>query len=512
MKLKIKSIKDYIVKIGGEFKYSYGQIFHLGEEKVEGMLIRADEDEAFLLVDKNGIEKVKAGDSVELHLSEFQVKTSRGFYHKIIDIRGKTIYTSRRSDPERDKSFYPASSTIFNIASNMMEREPLDQPLETGIFAIDVLIPIGLGQREVIIGDAKSGKTSLALTTILNQKDNDIRVIYVAIGTKLTDLKTIYNTLAKNNMMRKVIILYAPSDNSYEQYLLPYVAMTHAENIRATGKDVLIIFDDLTSHANFLREAALLINKPVGKEAFPGDLFYSHSSLLERAGKFKTPGTITALPIVKILNNDVTSLLSTNVISIVDGQIVLNSDMQASGIMPAVDINRSVSRTGSKVQSKVLAKISSKILRIYTHYQHNNRFAGTNYDFSDAIKEIISKGKALFGVLKQEEYVTYSRAFILILAYIIDWQILENLSDTSQRVRFIRYVLYNTFTGNALMEGVSSAKTEIDEELLKAYISNLMIEFDKLKDDNYEVNFNANSLPIIPEDYQKIKDIVWTDK
>ncbi|OYD26688.1 F-type H+-transporting ATPase subunit alpha [Mycoplasma testudineum] len=509
--LYIESIKDYIVKIRGKYPFRFGQIFHLGQQNVEGILIRATEESAFLLVNQTHISSIKAGDIAKNFLQAFEVETRKNFYNSIIDIEGNKIY-SEHDSKFGDDVVYKHRSQIFNIAANMMERVDLNEPLETGIFTIDVLIPIGKGQRELIVGDAKSGKTSIALTTIINQKNNDIRIVYVAIGTKLNDLKVIYKTLAEHDLMKKVIIIYASSDNAYEQYLAPYVGMTHAENIRESGKDVLIIFDDLTNHANILRESALLINKPVGKEAFPGDLFYSHSSLLERAGKFATGGTITALPIIKILNNDITSLLSTNVISITDGQIVLNSELKSNGIMPAIDINKSVSRTGSKVQSKVLSKISSNILKIYTQYEHNSGFAGSSYDFSDAIKEIISKGQALFSVLKQDEYRIYSRAFILILAYIIEWRILEQKLNANELVRFIHYVLHNTLTGQAIIKAVSQTKNNIDETLLKFYITDLLKQYEKLKQDSKMFDFDKQTFSITPKQWQKIKETLWTEK
>lgn len=302
---KIVSIFGYIVEVSGEFSYEQGQQFVCERNKdIKLILISATKDSAFLLAN-NENKELKINDTIEV--SEKQnIFTSKEHFGKVIDIFGnvvlpqKTIVKKQSDDPE---------SATFKLAHQLMNVKTLNEQLYTGFTSIDLLIPIGKGQRELIIGDRQTGKTHIAINVILNQAKTNTKCVYVAIGRKRESISRLYNILKENDALKNTIIVDAPATSAYEQYLAPYVGMAHAENI-SEKDDVVIIFDDLTKHANIIREIALLTDKPVGKEAMPGDIFFAHSQLLERAGSFVGRKTITALPILQTIDGDITSLIS----------------------------------------------------------------------------------------------------------------------------------------------------------------------------------------------------------
>ena len=300
---------------------------------------------------------------------------------------------------------YSATRPIETEAPGIIERKSVSVPLQTGIKAIDSMIPIGRGQRELIIGDRQTGKTEIAIDTIINQKNSDVICIYVAIGQKSTSVAQLANELNKNGAMGYTIIVSASASESAPlQYIAPYSGCAMAEYFREHGKDVLIIYDDLSKHAVAYRALSLLIRRPPGREAYPGDVFYLHSRLLERAACVADEyggGSITALPIIETQSGDVSAYIPTNVISITDGQIFLETELFHSGIMPAINPGISVSRVGGSAQLKGMKKVAGELKLLYSQYRELQSFAQFGSDLDADTKARLALGERIVEVLKQ---------------------------------------------------------------------------------------------------------------
>ena len=300
---------------------------------------------------------------------------------------------------------YSATRPIETEAPGIIERKSVSVPLQTGIKAIDSMIPIGRGQRELIIGDRQTGKTEIAIDTIINQKNSDVICIYVAIGQKSTSVAQLANELNKNGALSYTIIVSASASESAPlQYIAPYSGCAMAEYFREQGKDVLIIYDDLSKHAVAYRALSLLIRRPPGREAYPGDVFYLHSRLLERAACVAEEyggGSITALPIIETQSGDVSAYIPTNVISITDGQIFLETELFHSGIMPAINPGISVSRVGGSAQLKGMKKVSGELKLLYSQYRELQSFAQFGSDLDADTKARLALGERIVEVLKQ---------------------------------------------------------------------------------------------------------------
>ena len=296
---------------------------------------------------------------------------------------------------------------IEHEAAGVIDRKSVDQPLQTGILAIDSMFPIGRGQRELIIGDRQTGKTSIAVDTILNQKGQDVICIYVAIGQKASTVSQIVTTLSKHGAMDYSIVVSASaSDLASLQYIAPYAGTAIAEHFMHQGKDVLIVYDDLSKHAVAYRAISLLLDRPPGREAYPGDVFYLHSRLLERSCRLSDElggGSITALPIIETQAGDVSAYIPTNVISITDGQIFLETELFHSGVMPAVNPGISVSRVGGNAQIKAMKKVAGTLKLIYSQYRELQSFAQFGSDLDADTKARLEQGARIVEVLKQNQ-------------------------------------------------------------------------------------------------------------
>ena len=301
--------------------------------------------------------------------------------------------------------FYP----IEKIAPGVIERESVKQPLQTGIKAIDSVIPIGRGQRELIIGDRQTGKTAVAVDAIINQKDEDVICIYVAIGQKESKVARIVAELEKNDAMNHTIVVVAgASDPAALSFIAPYAGCAIGEFFMDQGKDVLVIYDDLSKHAWAYRQVSLLLKRPPGREAYPGDIFYLHSRLLERSAKLSKDfggGSLTALPIIETQAGDVSAYIPTNVISITDGQIYLESDLFYKGIRPALNVGLSVSRVGSAAQIKAMKKVAGKLRLDLAQFRELEAFAQFGSDLDEATRKQIERGQRTVEILKQDQYV-----------------------------------------------------------------------------------------------------------
>lgn len=321
--------------------------------------------------------------------------------------------------PIEAEDFYP----IENEAPGVSTRKPVTVPLQTGILAIDSMFPIGRGQRELIIGDRQTGKTSIAIDTILNQKGQDVICIYVAIGQKASTVAKIVNTLTKHGAMDYSVVVSSPaSDLAPLQYIAPYAGTAMAEYFMNQGKDVLIVYDDLSKHAVAYRTMSLLLERPPGREAYPGDVFYLHSRLLERSCRLEEKyggGSITALPIIETLAGDVSAYIPTNVISITDGQIFLESELFFAGIRPAVNVGLSVSRVGGAAQTKAMKKAAGSLRIDLAQYREMEVFTQFSSDLDKTTKDLLEHGKRLMELLKQplsKPLPLYEQVILLVVA------------------------------------------------------------------------------------------------
>ena len=338
---------------------------------------------------------------------------------------------------------YKTFASLEKIAPGVMQRKPVNTPLQTGIKAVDYLIPIGKGQRELILGDRQTGKTAVAIDTILNQKGQNIICIYVSIGQKDSKTAKIVYKLEKQGAMDYTIVVNAASsDPTGLQFLAPFAGVTLAEYFASKGKDVLIVYDDLSKHAVAYREISLLTNRPPGREAYPGDVFYLHSRLLERAGSFTNEiggGSITALPIIETLAGDISAYIPTNVISITDGQIFLETDLFNKGVKPAVNVGLSVSRVGGAAQTKLVKKLAGSLKLFLAQYREVEAFSQLSSDLDETTKSQIEKGKRTIEILKQRNnnpYKVYEQVMVLFALNIglFDEIELETLPEIEQKL------------------------------------------------------------------------------
>ena len=394
----VVTIGDGIALIYGLEKAMLGELILFNDDDY-GIVMNLEEDSVLVALLKN-TNTIKEGDKVKRTKEVIACPVGDALLGRVVDALGRPIDGKGEID-------YKKTSPIEKIAPGIMARESVNEPLETGILTIDSMIPIGKGQRELLIGDRQTGKTTIAIDTILNQKGRDVICIYVAIGQKNANVAAIYEKLERNGSMEYSVIVNATaSEISPLQYIAPYTGVTMAEYWCKQGKDVLIVFDDLSKHAVSYRALSLLLKRSPGREAYPGDIFYLHSRLLERCVKLNEKnggGSITALPIVETQAGDISSYIPTNVISITDGQIFLKTDLFNAGQRPAIDIGLSVSRVGSAAQFKGVKKVSSSLKMEIANFNDLLAFTQFGSDLDENTKDIIRHGKALMEVLKQNQ-------------------------------------------------------------------------------------------------------------
>ncbi len=389
-------VGDGIATIYGIDHAMYGEIV-IFDNGVKGMVqdIRQNEIGVILFGRDTGI---KEGTKVVRTKKKAGIPVGQGFIGRVVNALGEPI--DGKGEIKED-DYRP----IEEDAPGIVERKSVDTPMETGILSIDSMFPIGRGQRELIIGDRQTGKTSIATDTIINQRGKDVICIYVAIGQKASTVAKIVSTLTKNDAMDYSIVLSSTaSDPASLQYIAPYAGTALAEHFMHQGKDVLIVYDDLSKHAVAYRALSLLLERSPGREAYPGDVFYLHSRLLERSSRLSDElggGSITALPIIETQAGDVSAYIPTNVISITDGQIFLESNLFNSGMRPAVNVGLSVSRVGGAAQTKAMKKASGSIRIDLAQYREMEVFTQFASDLDDATKAQLQHGKALMELLKQ---------------------------------------------------------------------------------------------------------------
>ncbi|MEC8383429.1 MAG: F0F1 ATP synthase subunit alpha [Pseudomonadota bacterium] len=481
---KIVSIKDGIVQIYGLESVVSGEMLDFGNN-LFGMALNLEEDltGAIVLGSTKGLQE---GDIVTATTHILKVPTGEALLGRVVNALGHPI-----------DNLGPIKATehtaVEKIAPGVIWRESVDEALQTGIKAIDTMTPVGKGQRELIIGDRETGKTSIAIDAILNQKNTGVKCIYVAIGQKASSVAQIMQTLQDHDAMRYTTIVNASaSETAALQYIAPYSGCSMGEYYRDTGQDALIIYDDLSKHAAAYRQISLLLRRPPGREAFPGDVFYLHSRLLERAAKVNAEyvsratngkikgktGSLTALPIVETQAGDVSSFVPTNVISITDGQIFLDTDLFNAGIRPAINSGLSVSRVGGAAQTKIIKKLGSIIRITLAQYRELEAFSQFAADLDTHTRSQLEQGKKITELLKQPVYQPLSIAEMACILMLSNAKILKDI--TAENI--------TTFSKNLLEYINAHAKYFLDEINQKPeYSDAIQAKFDTILDQFYKI-------------------------
>jgi len=393
------SVGDGIVRIHGLERAMAGELLQL-PHGVLGLALNLEEDNvgAVLLGEST---KILEGDSVKRTGRIMEVPIGEKLVGRVVNALGQP---QDGKGPIETKEFGP----IERLAPGVVDRTPVREPLQTGLKAIDGMIPIGRGQRELIIGDRQTGKTAIAVDAIINQRDTGVICIYVAIGQKKSTVAQVVKTLSDHDAMKHTIVVIASaSDPAPLQYLAPYTGCAMGEYFRDRGGHALCIYDDLSKHAAAYREISLLLRRPPGREAFPGDVFYLHSRLLERAAKLDSKlggGSLTALPVIETQAGDISTYIPTNVISITDGQIYLESDLFFSGVRPAVNVGLSVSRVGGSAQIKAMKQVAGTLRLDLAQYRELAAFAQFGSDLDKATQAMLARGERMVEILKQGQY------------------------------------------------------------------------------------------------------------
>ncbi|MEE3349981.1 MAG: F0F1 ATP synthase subunit alpha [Candidatus Gastranaerophilaceae bacterium] len=416
-------------------------VFDDGKDTL-GITMNLDEDNVGVVV-LGAYSQIKEGMTVRTTGKIASVPVGDGVIGRIIDPTGKPI--DGKGDYE-----YSKTRPIERVAPGIVTRKSVCQPLQTGLTAIDALTPIGRGQRELIIGDRQTGKTAIALDAIINQKGQNVICIYVAIGQKASTVAQIAKTLEEHGAMDYSVIVSSTADEAAPlQYIAPFAGVTIAEEFMEQGKDVLIVYDDLSKHAQAYRAMSLLLKRPPGREAYPGDVFYLHSRLLERAVKLNDSlggGSITALPIIETQAGDVSAYIPTNVISITDGQIFLEANYFNAGVRPAINAGISVSRVGGNAQTKGIKQVAGKLRLDLAQYRELEAFAQFASDLDQATKNQLLRGEKLTEVLKQPQYHPLSVSAQIAVLYAANEGYLDDVDNTD--VQRFKNDLCNYLNGN----------------------------------------------------------------
>lgn len=470
----VVSVSDNVARLSGLGNAMSQEMIEFGSG-VYGVALNLEEETigVILLGDATG---VKAGDTAKSTGRILSIPVGDGIVGRVVDplgvpVDGKPVLAEKVMAP------------VEKIAPGVMTRKAVTVPMHTGIKAIDSLIPIGRGQRELIIGDRQTGKTAIAIDTILNQKGENVKCIYVAIGQKESKVAQIMARLeAAGAMEYTTIVLAGASDPAAMQYLAPYSGCAIAEYFLAKGEDVLIVYDDLSKHAWAYREISLLLRRPPGREAYPGDVFYLHSRLLERSVRLSEEhggGSITALPIIETQGGDVSAYIPTNVISITDGQIYLETDLFYRGQRPALNVGLSVSRVGSAAQTKAMKNVSKTLKVDLAQFRELEAFAQFATDLDDATKKQIERGRRAMELMKQKQYSPMNFAEQAIVIFALNAGMLDGIPVTAV-ARFEEECLrYMHSAGSAVLKTILETR-EVSADtktLLEKTLSEFMETF-----------------------------------
>jgi len=463
------SVGDGIARIYGLERVMSGELIEF-PHNVSGIALNLEEDQvgAVLLGE---YQEIKEGDEVRRTGRIMSVPVGKGLIGRVVNALGVPI--DGKGPIASDENY-----AIERIAPGVVDRQPVRQPLQTGLKAIDAMIPIGRGQRELVIGDRQTGKTAVALDTIINQKDGDVICIYVAIGQKRSTVAQVVKTLEDYGAMEYSIVVAATaSDPAPMQYIAPYAGCAMGEYFRDRGGHALCVYDDLSKHAAAYREISLLLRRPPGREAFPGDVFYLHSRLLERAAKLndeKGGGSLTALPFIETQAGDVSAYIPTNVISITDGQIYLEADLFNSNVRPAINVGLSVSRVGGSAQIKAMRQVAGSLRLDLAQYRELAAFAQFGSELDKSSQAQLNRGKRLVEILKQGQYQPLPVEKQVLIIFAGTTGILDDLPV--EQCRPFEAELYK-FVENShpgLLQRIREKKTLDDD--LKAEMKNIITE------------------------------------
>lgn len=474
----VKDLAPGIAKLSGMPSCVYGQLVQFSRG-VKGIVMGFNPHEVLVII-LGDESTISLGDTVTSLSELLTVPVGDGFVGRIVNSMVQAIDGKDQPDAS---DYYP----VFREAPGVMEREPITEPLPTGVAMIDLGIPVGKGQRELIIGDRQTGKTSVALDAIINQKGQGVTCIYCWIGGPEAALRKIIYNLRDCGALEHTIIVASPAGTSAaEQYLAPYTAAAVGEYFMNNGKDVLVVFDDLTKHAWIYRQMSLLLERSPGREAYPGDIFYLHSQLLERAGRLKGErggGTMSFLPIVETLQGDITGYIQTNIISITDGQIYINSAYFREGFKPAIDLGLSVSRIGSRVQFPAIKDVGKGLRLEYSQYREMLRLTKLRTRLSAEAEKMMRRGRALQQLLLQPNNAPYSVEKEVALFYAFACKILENVSAEAL-TKFIAEFFDYLLDEDSALVGLIKDKKELTPEVRSGLEARYADFFKNLKIEN----------------------------
>ena len=455
----VLTVGDGIATVSGLENVTYGEIL-IFDSGIRGMAqdLRPDEIGCILFGDD---EEISEGSRVRRTGKTAGIPVGDAFLGRVVDALGVPV---DGGEDILSEEYRP----IEHPAPGIIDRQPVDKPLETGILAIDSMFPIGRGQRELIIGDRQTGKTAIAIDTVLNQKGKDVICIYVAIGQKASSVAQLVQNLKNKGAMDYTVVINASaSDSAPLQYIAPYAGCALGEYFMDQGKDVLIIYDDLSKHAIAYRTLSLLLERAPGREAYPGDVFYLHSRLLERSAHLsegKGGGSMTALPIVETQAGDVSAYIPTNIISITDGQIFLESDLFFAGQRPAVNVGLSVSRVGGDAQTKAMKKAAGAIRLDLAQYREMEVFTQFASDLDDTTKKQLTYGQGLMQVLKQEQYKPYKQVDQVIILVIVLNHLLQDIPVNQVKSVMAELLVHFTEKHFELTERIETTGQLTDED------------------------------------------------
>ncbi|WP_440615393.1 F0F1 ATP synthase subunit alpha [Cysteiniphilum sp. 6C5] len=422
----IVSVSDGIIRIHGLNEVAAGEMIEL-PGGVYGLALNLEQDSVGAVV-LGDYEHIQEGQKAYCTGRILEVPVGEALLGRVVDALGNPI--DGKGDIKTD-----VTSPVEKVAPGVIWRQSVDQPVQTGIKAIDAMVPIGRGQRELIIGDRQTGKTAVAIDAIINQKDTGVKCIYVAVGQKASSVAEVVRKLEEHDALAHTIIVAAnAADSAALQYLAPYAGCAMGEYFRDRGEDALIIYDDLTKQAWAYRQISLLLRRPPGREAYPGDVFYLHSRLLERAARVNAEyvekatngevkgktGSLTALPIIETQAGDISAFVPTNVISITDGQIFLETDLFNAGIRPAINAGNSVSRVGGSAQTKIIKKLGGGVRLALAQYRELEAFSQFASDLDDATRAQLKRGERVMELMKQKQFSPLSIAKMALSLYAVD--------------------------------------------------------------------------------------------
>ncbi len=466
----VVQVGDDVCRVHGLRNVVYGELVEF-EGGNKGIVFNLDEYSVavFLLYNTIPVQELEV---VKRTGGEFKTPVGDALIGRVIDAVGKPL---DGRGPIDATAFHSIETDVEPIT----QRSPIDESLETGILAIDALVPIGKGQRELIIGNRNTGKTAVALDAILHQKGKDVICIYVSIGQRQANLARILRLLEENGAMDYTVVVSADASEAVlNQWLAPYVGCTIGEYYRSQGKDALIIYDDLSNHAIAFRQMSLLMRRPPGREAYPGDVFYLHARLLERAGKTINGGSLTALPMVQIQSDDITAYIPTNLISITDGQIFLDTKLFNQGVRPAVNVELSVSRVGGAAQTKAIKRMTKALRLELAQYHELLSFAQFGTELDEVSQKKLQRGGLAVALLKQPQFVTYNFVEQSLMLFLLKEDFLDNVALKDVHQYATQFVSFVSSVHQDLYDEIFSSQNITDEQINQ--LKKIAGEFDKL--------------------------------